>query len=196
MFREDLILFLTKFQNLKKKELSLLSTFVISLVITMLLCVVYKSERMVQTEVLSPDALSLIKVQSFNKGALFLYIIQRRIWIIPFIFLFSTTYLAGPMVYGIIVWYGNALGGVLSLVILRYGIKGILFLILCSLPQYIFYLPAWVIALRLSVTERVADRRFFLQLFVLEMVIFIGCFCEKYMNPLILPKIIKIFIGV
>lgn len=173
-----------------------MSTFVISLAITILLCVVYKSDRMVLTEVLSPEALSLIKVQSYNKGGLFLYIIQRRIWIIPFIFLFSTTYLATPMIYGIIVWYGNALGGVLSLVLLRYGIKGILFLVLCSLPQYIFYLPAWVIALRLSVTGRIADRRFFLQLFVLEMVIFIGCFCERYMNPLILPKIVKIFIGV
>ncbi len=185
-----------RFQKLKGKEFSLLSAFVISLTVTMMFCVINKSERLFQSEVLAPETLSLLKFRGYSKGTLFLYIIQKRIWIIPFLFLMSTTYLAAPMVYGTIVGYGIALGSILSIALLRYGGKGVLLLLLCSFPQYIFYLPAWIVTFRLSVSRRITERRFFLQLFVLEMVVLIGCFFESFINSMILSKVIKIFIRV
>lgn len=180
----------------KKKEFSLLSVFVVSLTITMFFCVIYKSECLLQSQVLSRESLSLLKTQTFTKGTLFLYLIQRRMWIIPMLFLFSTTYLATPIVYGTIIRYGMALGSVLALLLLRYGIKGVLFLGLCSFPQYLFYLPACIIAIRLCITKRVPDQRFYLQFFVLELVILIGCFMESFVNPTIIRNVLKIFIGV
>lgn len=180
----------------KLKDFSLLSAFVISLTVAMFFCVIYKRECLLQSEVLSREALSLLKSQTYNKGTLFLYILQKRMWIIPFLFLLSTTYLATPMVYGTIVWYGIALGSVLSLSLLRYGVKGILFLLFCSFPQFLFYLPACIIAFRLCITKRTPDQRFFLQFIVLELLVLLGCFMESFVNSSILRKVIKIFIGV
>ena len=180
----------------KLREFSLLSVFVVSLTVAMFFCVIYKREYLLQSEVLSQESLSLLKSQTYNKGTLFLYMIQKRMWMILVLFLFSTTYLATPMVYGTIVWYGIALGSVLSLSLLRYGVKGILFLLLCSFPQYLFYLPACIIAFRLCITKRTPDQRFFLQFIVLELVVLLGCFMESFVNTSILKNIIKIFIGV
>lgn len=180
----------------KMKEFSVLSIFIVSLTISMFFCVISKSECLLQTEVLSGESLSLLKTQTFSKGTLFLYMIQKRMWIIPILFLFSTTYLATPIVYGTIIRYGMALGSVLALLLLRYGIKGILFLSLCSLPQYLFYLPACIIGIRLCITKRVPDQKFYLQFLVLELVVFIGCFMESFINPAIIKNVLKIFIRV
>ena len=56
-----------RFQKLKGKELSLLSAFVISLTVTMMLCVINKSERLFQTEVLAPETLSLLKFRGYSR---------------------------------------------------------------------------------------------------------------------------------
>lgn len=185
-----------KIQKMKGKEISLLTVFVVCLAMTMLLCVMNKGKWLNQSDVLSPESLSLIKYQSYNKGTLFFYIVQKRIWLILFLFLISTTYLASPAVFCTVIWYGIACGSVLSVLLLRYGGRGLLFLLFCGFPQYLFYIVAWLMAFRLSMTQRTPDQRFFVQLLVLESVVFVGCFCESFINSMILPKIVKIFIGV
>ncbi len=191
--------FMVSITNVRKwniQEISLVSVFVLCTTVSMLFCVMYKSEWLLQSEILSQSALSLVEIKGYGKGSLFLYVLQERIWLVPILFLISTTYLAAPMVYAIIGWYGLAVGSLVSISMLRYGLKGLLFILLCGFPQYLFYVPAWVIALRLTSVRRVADKKFFVQFLVLESVIFAGCFVESFINSGILEKVIKIFIGV
>ncbi len=178
------------------QEISLITVFMVSLTMTMLFCIIYKKEWLLQSDILSQPSLSLIKAKDYDKSSLFLYILRERMWLIPLLFLLSTTYLARTAVYVSVVWFGIAFGSLISVLMLRYGMRGIFFLLLCSFPQYLFFLPAWVIAFRLSMVRRIADKKFFLQMIVLESVIFLGCLAECFVNSNILEKVIKIFIGV
>lgn len=178
------------------QEVSLTTVFVISLVVPMLFMIWKQREFLLQSGVLSESALSLVKTRSNSGSSLFLYVLRERLWMIPLLFLLSTTYLAVATVYGMVIWCGVSLGTLLAVAVLKYGVSGIFFLLLCAVPQYLFYVPALMIALRVCGTVRVADKRFFLQLGVLEGVMFLGCLAESYVNLLFVDKIIKIFIGV
>lgn len=178
------------------KEKAFATVFMLSLAVGMLYIVLNQSELLLQSDVLSESSLSLIKMKRGNKDSLFLWILMERMWIVPFLFLISTTNLCVWAVYGSIVWYGVSFGTLFAVAILRYRVLGVLFLILCSMPQYLFYGVAVVLTFRLCEAQRKPDKKFFLQLAVLEGIVFIGCLSESYVNYYILDKIIKIFIGV
>ncbi len=152
------------------------------------------SDLLLQTTVLEEGTLELIKKQPQEGKSLFLYVLKQRAFLIPIIFLMSTTYLALLTIYGVIVWYGAAVGTVLGIAMLRYGVRGVLFLLASALPQYLLYIPAVVAALHLSKGQRKPNKKFYIQLFVLELVVIIGCILESYVNLSMLEKIIHVFI--
>ncbi len=178
------------------KEKAFATVFILSLAVGMLYIVLNQSELLLQSDVLSENSLSLIKIKSSNKESLFLWILRERMWIVPFLFLISTTNLCVWAVYGSVVWYGISFGTLFAVAILRYRVLGVLFLMLCSMPQYLFYSVAMILTLRLCKEQRKPDKKFFLQLVVLEGIVLVGCLSESYVNYYILEKIIKIFIGV
>ncbi len=178
------------------KGKALATVFVLSLVVGILYIVLNQSELLLQSDVLSESSLSLIKAKNGNKDSLFLCILMERMWIVPFLFLVSTTNLCLWVVYGSIVWYGVSFGALFAVAILRYRILGVLFLLFCSMPQYLFYGVAIVLTFRLCKEQRKPDKKFFLQLSVLEGIVLVGCLSESYVNYYMVEKIIKIFIGV
>jgi len=171
-----------------------LPMFLASAAIMCIFVLTQGSDLLLQTMVLEEGTLELIKNQTQDGRSLFLYVLKQRAFLIPIIFLMSTTYLALLMVYGVIVWYGAAVGTVLGIAMLRYGVQGVLFLFVSALPQYLLYVPAVVAALHLSIGQRKPAKKFFIQLFVLELVVIIGCVLESYVNLRMLEKIIHIFI--
>ena len=175
-------------------DIPFLPLFVASALFVMWIMFFQKSELLLQTEVFSKNALSLMKYQTSNDRSLFLYVLKERIWVIPFLFLMSTTYLSALATYSTIIWYGTGVGALLGLAMLRYGLRGILLLLVAALPHYLLYVPAIIVALQLSKVQRAPSRKFFGQLFVLEMVVIIGCFIESYVNLFLAEKIINFFI--
>lgn len=171
-----------------------LPLFAASAIIVMFVMLFQKSELLLHSEVFDENALSLIKYQAGNNRSLFLYVLKERIWVIPFLFLCSTTYLATAAVYGVIIRYGAGVGAVLGMGMLRYGVRGLLLVLAAGFPQYLLYVPVMMIALQLSRQQRTPDRKFFTQLFILEAVVIMGCFLESYVNLMLVEKIIKIFI--
>lgn len=181
-------------RDLRIKDIPLFSLFVISIVGSMLLVMIYKGQVLLQTEVLSVESLSLIYDRNRNGASLFLFVCKERIWVIPLLFLLSTTYLASGAVYFTVFRYGAGIGTLLAIALMRYGMRGIFLLIICGIPQYILYVPAMAAALRLSSVKRAPNRRFFLQLILLELVVIIGCILEGYVNLIFLEKILKIIL--
>lgn len=179
-----------------RKDRGFVPVFLISLALAMLFMVMNQSELLLQSDVLSESALSLVKGRSGDNGSLFLCVLRERIWTIPILFLISTTHLAAFMVYGTLVWYGVSMGALLAMAMLRYRLAGVFLLIVCGLPQYLFYVPAILIALRVSGEQREPDKKFFMQLIVLEGVILAGCLAECYVNSFLIEKIIKFFLRV
>lgn len=181
-------------KELKGTNTSFLPMFVTSAVVVWIFIMIQGSDLLLQTEVLEESTLSLMKYRAQDCRSLLLYVLKERCLVIPIIFLLSTTYLAAWAVYGALLWYGAASGAVLGVAVLRYGIRGIFLVLAAGIPQYLFYVPAMVMALRLSVRQRTPNRKFFVQFLILEVVVIIGCILESYVNLMVVEKIIKIFI--
>lgn len=180
-----------RLKDLQRKEVSFLSIFTVSVMVSMLIFMLCGKEILQQTDVLSREALSRIRYQNRN-AAFFFFICRERLPVIPILFLLSTTYLGKGAVYGLIAWYGSGIGTLWAIVWMRYGVGGCFLLIGAGFPQYICYIPALVIGLRLSDEKRTVNKRFWIQLFVLELVVTAGCFLEGYVNLYLFEKLLRL----
>jgi len=61
-----------------------------------------------------------------------------------------------------------------------------------SVPHYLFYVWAFVFSLKLLRERRVANRKFAVQLVILEVIVILGCVSETMIAPVLMKKIIKI----
>lgn len=181
-------------KDISKSSSFFLPAFIASAVVVCILILAQGSNLLLQTTVLEEGTLELIKHQRQDSRLLFFYVFKERAFLIPFIFLMSTTYLTTLMVYGVIIWYGAATGAVFGIAMLRYGLRGMLFILVSAMPQYLLYIPAVAVALRLSVGQRQPTKKFLIQFLILEMVVIMGCILESYVNLSLVEKIINILI--
>lgn len=173
---------------------SFLPLFVTSVVVVWVFLLIQGRDLLLRTEVLEESTLELMKYQVQECRSLFFYVLKERVFVIPIIFLASTTYLATAFCYGLVIWYGAGTGAVIGVAMLRYGVKGVCMVLASALPQYLLYVPAMIVALRLSLGKRQITKRFLLQGFLLEVVVIIGCALESYVNPIWVEKFIEFFI--
>ncbi len=180
-------------KDISEIEISYLTVFVVTAVIVIIMVLFQKSELLLHSQFLNKSTLSLIQYQESNSKSLFLYVFKERFWVIPLLFLLSTTYLSKATGYGLVLWYATGIGAVAGVAILRYGLVGLIFIACAGIPQYLVYVPAFIVALGLTRRRRIAEKSFFGQLFLLEVVVIIGCILESYVNPQLLEKIIYLF---
>lgn len=139
---------------------------------------------------------------------LFFYIIGERAPLVLLLLMLTLTTFG--MVGGILMlsWQGFSVGFMLSTAIAKYGVKGILLVLGGLFPQYLFYLPVYILYCYLTNYLRLrwskdrigngSDRGYILGAWLVSaaglLLLFVaGIFLESYMNPLILKKILKIF---
>ena len=125
--------------------------------------------------------------------------------------LLSTTMIGMPVICVYICYMGLSAGCLLSVAVIRYGIRGILFVAAGLLPQAFFLVPAyiglfiWAVSINrtlyapktyLDGYERYS-RQFYLkkgtQIVMVTVVVIMGCLLESYVNPNIVHFILKIF---
>ena len=92
-----------------------------------------------------------------------------------------------------VLWYGISSGLFLAIVLMRYGVKGLLLLVAGMFPHYLIYVPALILVFHLSREKRTVSSKYILQLLVISSVVIIGCILECYVNPEIVEKILKKF---
>jgi len=120
----------------------------------------------------------------------------------------STTYLGLVVCRGVVVWYGFSAGVFLAALIARYGIKGILLAGISVFPQYILYVP---VILMLVVRCEGLFREIYYRngesasedkkaamiragkMFLIIVIMAVGCLLESYVNPYILLGFLKVF---
>lgn len=115
--------------------------------------------------------------------------------------------LAGKyLLLGFLMLFGCSMGSMLSVLILRYGLKGILLFAAFIFPQNALYIPAvfgWVYLLSMR-NEAMFGRRAEIwrggkyrggirQIFLLSVVTIIGIILECYVNPALVSWCLKIF---
>ncbi|MBR1930459.1 MAG: stage II sporulation protein M [Lachnospiraceae bacterium] len=161
------------------------------------------------TRILDENTLYDMKYMTVDSGVLFYYCLKQRLGTALCIAILSTTYLGLVVCGGIALWYGVCGGVLLSVAVTRYSLKGILLLSVGLLPQFLIYIPAFVLLLRwgervfqwIYVQKRIKNEarenfllpRCILQLLGILALFLLGCVLESYVNPYFLQGLLKIF---
>lgn len=124
----------------------------------------------------------------------FLYVLSQRWLVIPVLFFMGTTYYAKVSGYIFAGWYGISVGVVIGIALLEYGVVGILLILAAAFPHYLLYVPIFLIAYKWNSKLREIGRRFWVEFFSLEGLVFLGCYAECFINPKLLNKICDIFL--
>ena len=142
-----------------------------------------------------------------NGDNLFFYIFGERVPLLLLLLLLAFT--AFGIIGGILMigWQGFSIGFMLSSAIAKYGMKGILLVLGGLFPQYLFYLPVYLLYCYLTVYLRqrlymdgrgqILDRGYIFAAGLLAgagllFLFAAGIFLESYINPAILKQILKI----
>lgn len=162
-------------------------------------------------ELLDASSLSRLRYMQIDSGAFFVFLLRKRLGAALWLCLLSTTYLGCLAVSGYAVYTGMLAGVVLSVASLRYGLMGIILMLVSVLPQYLLLVPAGILLMRwccqvcnaLYHPERNKDMRYgtrkqylcrrMVQLMVILLIIFTGCLLEGYLNPLLLSGFLNLF---
>ena len=187
-------------------RIPVLQLFVAGILAGILIMNIGESILLDNTGVFDEDVLYHIKYLTVDYNALFCYVLRKRLMTILILAVLSTTYLGLAICVGTVLWYGTAAGGLLAVMIIRYGMKGILLAAACMFPQYLLYFPAmfaflsWGESVYGSIYLRGAlepEKNVFIkkimQLAGIIGMIIAGCVMEGFVNPFILTGLLKIF---
>lgn len=149
-----------------------------------------------ESSLLDEYTLGRLKYLEINCNTFFVYVLQKRITLLWLLMLFCITTIGLYVLCGYLAWCGFVCGTLLSVAIMRYGIKGILLIVAGTLPHYIFYIPACLLLIKLG--QKLHERtqnvlQCGMSFLGIHIVVIIGILLESYVNPYIMTKILKVF---
>jgi len=198
-----------KVLGIREGKLPYVTIFIAGLLAGIIIMNLGKSVWLENTGLMDEDTLYHMKYMTVDRAALFYYVLRQRLLGILLLALMASTYLGLVVCGGVAFWYGICGGIFLATALIRYGMKGILLVIVGIFPQYLIYVPAmigmllWCQKLYRTIyldkafarngrdasilTGRLMQFAGLLALFV------IGCVLESFMNPVLLRGLLKIF---
>lgn len=195
--------------RLHSGQLPLLPIFLAGVLTGILTINFGKSILLESTGLLDEYTLYHMKYMTVDSSALFYYILGLRIKSFLMLVVFATTYLGLVICIGTAFGYGFSTGAFLAVLLIRYGLKGIVFAVLSIFPQWLLYVPA--IAALLLWCERLNRNIYFksglaieaegyatmpkrlLQLGGIFLLFLLGCIAESFMNPNIMKWLLGFF---
>lgn len=195
--------------HLKVGKLPFLTIFTVGVFFGVFVMNLGKSILLENTGLLDEYTLYQMKYMTVDSVALFYYVLRQRLGSMLVLAVLATTYLGIAVCGGMVLWYGVCTGVLLAAAVIRYGIKGILLVLVAMFPQYLIYIPAiigmlfWcgklyrMIYLDRSLTTD-GEKTFFLPKCLLQLVgilcvFVVGCVLESFLNPLFMKGLLKIF---
>ncbi len=195
--------------GMRDGKLSFATIFTIGVLAGMFIMNFGKSILLENTGLLDEYTLYHMKYMTVDNSALFYYILRQRIGGLLILAVMSTTYLGLMVCGGVTLWYGICTGAFLATAVIRYGLKGILLVIVGVFPQYLVYIPAMVVMLfwcqrvyrmiyldrtyALEHEKKLLLPRFLLQLLGILLFFAVGCVLEGFLNPYLLRGLLKVF---
>lgn len=159
-----------------------------------------------KTGLFDEDVLYHMKYMTVDNNALFCYVLRKRLMTVLILAVLSTTYLGLAICAGTALWYGAAAGGLLAVMVLRYGMKGILLAAASLFPHYLIFFPAiftllaWGESVYGSIYHRIGtdtEKNILIkktgQLAAVIGMTVAGCALEGYVNPAVFLSLLKIF---
>ena len=161
-----------------------------------------------QIDILDTNYFSKIKSVTINYPVLFRYVSWKNFRIFILFWIFCSTALGIPYITMSIMYGGFQAGFFLSVIMMRYGIKGLLLIIGYTFPHYIIYIPVVILCLRSGFrlcrsmyydnkmsrrgrAERIARQMVFIVIF--GAILMVGGLLETYAGSFILKKLLILF---
>jgi len=159
-----------------------------------------------KTGIFDEEVLYHMKYMTVDNNAFFCYVLRKRLLTVLVLAVLSTTYLGMAVCVGAALWYGAAAGGLLAVMVLRYGMKGILLAAASLFPHYLIYFPViftlltWGESVYGSIYHRIGtetEKNVLIkktgQLAAIIGMTVAGCALEGYVNPEVVLSLLKIF---
>lgn len=161
--------------------------------------------------ILSGDMLLWLSRTTPDTKQLCSYLLRQRLRVAALLIGLAFTSVGVIMTYGIAVVYGCSFGCITTVAVIRYGIKGIVFMILACTPQILVLLPALLLLANESIkmhnqvygiqrnglcTEKERCRFWLKELCIvilLIVVVIMACLLESYVNQIVLNYALKKF---
>lgn len=156
------------------------------------------------------SSLNRLKYLELENGAFFRYVAVKRFKGYLMLGILSTTCLGIIVSYGAAAWQGMMMGMVITVAVIRFGIKGLLLVMTSFFPHQLIFFPAGAMMLMwcyqncsvlyfggknkwVSDMKRKYYIRQLIMLFWILTVVMIGCVLESYVNPILLTDVVKFF---
>lgn len=148
------------------------------------------------------------KYARIQPAELFYYVLGERLPIMLLLLLLTVTNWGIAAGGAFLSWQSFAAGFLMAAAVIAYGVKGILLMGAAFFPQYLLYVPLYMVYIYLAVFFRgksrigggtvnagkLRDYAIFFSICLLLLSVYVtGIFLESYVNPYLLKKILKIF---
>ncbi len=189
----------------------LLYLFMTGLFLGILLVNIRHDVWMKEDGLLNAAMIRQLRNSEFDGNYLFGCIVRSRISTILVIGMLASTMIGLPIVCGYVCYLGASAGCILSIAVIRYGVRGLFFMAAGIFPQGLLLIPGyfllfqWGIDCNRSLYGRIdglegrylVGRQFLMakgvKLLGILFIILFGCVLESYVNPEVLQYVLKIF---
>jgi uncharacterized membrane protein SpoIIM required for sporulation len=201
-----MLFFLSQKRN-RRMGLLFGAAFVAACVLT----IVYHNIYYAKSSLFCDTVLSGFSQRLTDRRALFYYVLEKRGAEYILLILTGLLLIGAVLYWCIAVWCGASLGFILSSCVLTYGVKGTFLFLAMVLPQYVLYVPLFVVSFTQSegmwqylfahdngIVKRPYTKRQALMRYVLLSgagfsVLLAGCYVESYINPTVLNWVLRFF---
>lgn len=160
---------------------------------------------------LGADMISRLKNSIPDGNSLLGYVLKQRLFTVCLLGLLATTMIGLPAVCGYVCYMGLSAGCLLSVAVIRYGIRGLFLMAAGIFPQGILLIPGyaalflWAVGVNRMLYSHGTGREYYggysrqsylkrgVQMAGIIAIVMAGCFLESYVNPQILQYVLKIF---
>ncbi|MCM1387248.1 MAG: stage II sporulation protein M [Bacillus sp. (in: Bacteria)] len=200
-------------KQMNKSGYYLLYVFMIGLFLGILLVNIKYDVWMQDDGLLNVAMLRKLQGSELDGGYLFGYIMKHRVFTILIIGMLAFTIIGLPIVCGYVCYLGISAGCILSIAVIRYGIRGLFFVAAGIFPQAVLLIPGYFLLFRWGIdcnrklykrNDGLEGRYLVGGQFILKkgiglagilIIVILGCILESYVNPKIIHFILKILLS-
>lgn len=160
---------------------------------------------------LNVSMMKQLQSSELDGNYLFGYIVKHRISVILIVSMLASTVIGLPIVCAYVCYLGASAGCMLSVAVIRYGIRGLLFMAASIFPHGIVLIPAYLLLFMWSLDcnrslygrmDKIEGRYFLGKQFILRkgirllgilVLVVAGCLMESYVNSKIVHFVLKLF---
>jgi len=180
----------------------------IGFILGLLFAVVGKGLYWNQINIIDDEYVTKIRETVFQHNVLLKYVLWNNLKVFLLFWILCSTALGIPYIVLSLTYGGFKIGLFITVIMMRYGVKGILLLFAYTFPQFLIYLPVAFVSLRAGYwlcksmyhetrlgTKGKMERiiKHLGLIFILGIILILGCLMETYIGSFILQKILYLF---